>query len=156
MFHLNLFYLSSYRQIIYHVVFHTKDSRSSLNLDHSDELYAYIAGIIKNKNCFLYQINGTEDHLHFLSDLHPSVALAIYLRDIKTASSLWLKKHPGFPKFKGWADGYGAFTYAFRDKDMVVNYIKNQREHHKNETFEEEYRRLLKEHGIEIDERFFL
>ena len=147
--------MSSYRQIIYHVVFHTKDAKNSLSLEHSEELYAYIAGIIKNKNCFLYQINGIEDHLHFLSDLHPKVALATYLRDIKTASSFWLKKHPGFPKFTGWADGYGAFTYAFRDKNMISNYIKNQREHHKNENSIEEFRRLLKEQGLEIDERFF-
>ena len=147
--------MSSYKQIIYQVIFHTKDAKDSLNLDNSEELYAYIAGIIKNKNCFLYQINGTEDHLHFLSDLHPTVALADFLRDIKTASSKWLKNHPGFPKFKGWADGYGAFTYAFRDKEMVSNYIKKQREHHKSENFMEEYRRLLKEHGVEIDERFF-
>ena len=147
--------MSSYRQIIYHIIFHTKVSKSTLSLDYSDELYAYIAGIIKNKNCFLYQINGTEDHLHYLSDLHPSVALADYLRDVKTASSLWLKKHPGFPKFAGWADGYGAFTYAYRDKNMISTYIKNQREHHKKESFIEEYRRLLMEQGIEIDERFF-
>lgn len=147
--------MSSYKQIMYQVVFHTKDAKSALSLNHSDELYAYIAGIIKNKNCFLYQINGTEDHLHFLSDLHPSVALANYMMDIKTASSLWLKKHPDFPEFSGWSSGYGAFTYAYRDRDMISNYIKNQREHHKKETFIGEYRRLLKEHGIEIDERFF-
>ena len=147
--------MSSYKQIIYHIIFHTKDARNTLSPGHSEELYSYIAGIIKNKNCFLYQINGVEDHLHFLSDLHPSVALADYLRDIKTSSSAWLKKHPGFPNFSGWSDGYGAFTYAFRDKNMVSNYIKNQREHHKKESFIEEYRRLLKEHGIEIDERFF-
>ena len=147
--------MSSHRQILYHVIFHTKDAKNTLNLNQCDELYAYIAGIIKNKNCFLYQINSTEDHLHFLSDLHPSVALADFLRDIKTASSFWLKKHSGFPKFSGWADGYGAFTYAYRDKDMISNYIKNQREHHKNESFIDEYRRLLKEHGIKIDERFF-
>lgn len=147
--------MSSYKQIIYHVIFHTKDAKSTLNPDHCDELYAYIAGIIRNKNCFLYQINGTEDHIHFLSDLHPSVALADYLRDIKTASSLWLKKHTDFPKFTGWADGYGALTYAYRDKNMISNYIKNQREHHKKESFIEEYRRLLEDHGIKIDERFY-
>ncbi len=147
--------MSSYKQIMYQVVFHTKDAKNSMSLEHSDELYAYIAGIIKNKNCFLYQINGTENHLHFLSDLHPTIALATYVKDIKTASSFWLKKHPGFPNFYGWADGYGAFTYAYRDRDMISNYIKNQREHHKKETFIEEYRRLLVENGIEIDDRFF-
>jgi len=147
--------MSSYRQIIYHLIYRTKDSRKTLTQEYSRELYAYIMGIIKNKNCFLYQINGIEDHIHILSDLHPSIALADYLRDIKASSSVWLKQSGKFTKFEGWADGYAAFTYAWKDKNMIVNYIKNQQEHHKNETFEEEYRRLLKEHGVEINELYF-
>lgn len=147
--------MSSYRQILYHIVFRTKDSQKTLNLTNSDELYKYIWGIIKNRNGFLYRINGMEDHIHILSDLHPSVALADYVRDIKTASSKWLKECDNFPEFSGWADGYCSLTYSFRDKDMIVNYIKSQREHHKTFTFEDEYRKLLQEHGIEIDEKFF-
>lgn len=96
------------------------------------------------------------DHIHMLTDLHPSLALADYIRDIKVASSIWLKQHPDFPAFEGWADGYAALTYAWRDKDMIVNYIINQQEHHRKERFEDEYRRLLIEHGITIDERYFL
>ena len=96
-----------------------------------------------------------EDHIHFLSDLHPSLALADFMRDIKTASSLWIKQNGKFSSFEGWADGYAALTYTWRDKDMIVNYIRNQQEHHKEETFEEEYRRLLAEHGISVDERYF-
>jgi putative transposase len=80
-------------------------------------------GIIRNKNCFLYRINGMEDHLHILCDLHPTIALADYVRDIKTSSSIWLK-HPGkFPEFKGWADGYAALTYGWRDKEKIASYI---------------------------------
>ena len=90
-----------------------------------------------------------------LSDLHPSLALADYIRDIKVASSLWLKSHLGFPDFEGWSDGYAALTYSWRDKDMIVNYIKNQREHHKKESFEDEFRQLLIEQGITIDEKYF-
>jgi REP element-mobilizing transposase RayT len=127
----------------------------TLPQEYSKELYAYILGIIKNKNCFLYRINGMEDHIHLLSDLHPSIALADYMRDIKTASSLWLKQHKNFTAFEGWADGYAALTYAWRDKELIVNYIKKQQEHHKIETFEVEYRRLLEEHGINIDEKYF-
>jgi REP element-mobilizing transposase RayT len=112
-------------------------------------------GIIKNKNCFLYQINGMEDHIHILSDLHPSIALADYMRDIKTASSLWLKQCGRFPAFTGWADGYGAFTYAWKNKDKIVNYIKNQQVHHNQTSFNDEYRTLLLKHGVVIDERYF-
>jgi len=147
--------MSSYRQILYHIVFRTKNSKKTLAQEHINELYAYILGTIKNKNCFLYRINGMEDHIHLLSDLHPNIALADYLRDIKTSSSIWLKQSGKFSAFEGWADGYAALTYAWKDKDMIVNYIKNQQEHHKEESFEDELRRLLKEHGIELNETYF-
>jgi REP element-mobilizing transposase RayT len=147
--------MSSYRQILYHLVFRTKDNRKTIVYEHSKELYAYIMGIIKNKNCFLYRINGMEDHIHILCDLHPTIALADYMRDIKTSSSIWLKQSGKFPGFAGWADGYAAFTYGWKDKDMIVNYIKNQQEHHKTETFEEELRRLLTEFGIILNENYF-
>ena len=77
------------------------------------------------------------------------------MRDIKTASSLWIKQQGKFTAFEGWAEGYASLTYAWRDKEIIVNYIKNQQGHHKKETFEDELRRLLKEHGINVDERFF-
>ena len=147
--------MSSYRQILYHLIFRTKDSRKTLVQEHSRELYAYLMGIIKNKSGFLYRINGMEDHLHILSDLHPKLALSDYMRDIKTSSSIWLKQSGKFPEFEGWAEGFAALTYSWKDKDMIVNYIKNQQEHHKKESFEDELRRLLKEHDIDIDERFF-
>ncbi len=147
--------MSSYRQILYHLIFRTKDSRKTLAQIHSRELYAYILGFIKNNNGFLYRINGIEDHLHILCDLHPSIALANYMRDLKTSSSIWLKQSGKFPEFEGWADGYAALTYSWKNKDMIVNYIKNQQEHHKKESFGEELRRLLQEHGIEFDEKYF-
>ena len=147
--------MSSYRQILYHLVFRTKDGRKTLVREHSVELYAYLSGFIRNKNCFHYRINGMEDHLHILCDLHPTIALADYIRDIKTASSVWLKQSGKFPGFKGWADGYAALTYAWKDKEMIANYIKNQQEHHKKESFEEELRRLLKEQGVEVNEKYF-
>jgi len=90
-----------------------------------------------------------------LTDLNPSIALADYIRDIKTSASFWLKTNPHFAHFDGWAAGYAALTYAWSDKDTVITYIKNQREHHKTTTFADEYRRLLLEHGVKIDEQFF-
>jgi len=147
--------MSSYRQILYHIVFRTKNSKKTLSLSNNDELYKYIWGFIKNKNCFLYRINGMEDHIHILSDLHPTIALADFVRDIKTSTSIWLKNNDKFLDFDGWAEGYAALTYAHRDKDTIINYILNQQDHHKKISFEDEYRMLLEEHGIIIDERFF-
>ena len=148
--------MSSYRQILYHIIFRTKRNERTLALDHSRKLYAYIYGIIKSKKCKLYRINGMEDHIHILSDLHPTIALADFVRDIKTASSVWLKNQNNFYAFKGWADGYAGLTYAYRDKEMIMNYIINQRIHHKKMSFEDEYRSLLVEHGITLNERYFL
>jgi putative transposase len=147
--------MSSYRRILYHLVFRTKRGRKTLVREHSRELYAYLMGIIRNKNCFLYRINGMEDHLHILCDLHPSLALADFMRDIKASSSLWLKQSGKFSIFTGWAVGYAALTYAWRDKDMIANYIKNQQKHHQKKSFEAELRKLLKEQGIEVNEKYF-
>jgi len=147
--------MSTYRQIIYHIIFRTKEGNKTLNTENCVELYAYIQGIIRNKNCYLYRINGIEDHIHFLSDLHPGIALADYMRDIKTATSLWIKKEGKCRDFNGWAEGYAALTYAWCDKQKIINYIMNQQEHHKKVTFMEEYRRLLEENGVEIDKRYF-
>lgn len=147
--------MSSYRQILYHLVFRTKNSRKTLVPEHSKELFAYIMGFIQNKKGFLYRINGMEEHLHILCDLHPTIALADFMQDLKTSSSIWIKQTGKFPKFNGWSDGYAALTYAWKDKELIVNYIKNQQEHHKIETFEDELRRLLIEHGIKVDDRFF-
>jgi len=147
--------MSSYRQILYHIVFRTKNSKKTLKHEFIRELFAYIMGIIKNKNCFLYRINGIEDHIHILSDLHPRIALADYIRDIKSSSSLWLKQSGKFPHFSGWADGYAAFTVGWADKAKVITYIKYQQEHHKKESLEEELKRFLKDYGIHYDEKFF-
>ena len=143
--------MSSYRQILYHLVFRTKYGRKTLDQEHSRELYAFLFGMIREKNCYLYRINGMEDHLHILCDLHPSLALADFMREIKAKSSAWLKQSGKFPEFTGWAAGYAALTYGWRDKTMIINYIKKQQEHHKKKTLNDEYRRLLKEHGINTD-----
>ena len=119
-------------------------------------MYQYIYGLIHNKQCKLYRVNGIEDHIHIFSDLHPSIALADYIKDIKVASSKWMKASGWFPRFTGWQDGYGAFTYSVHERDKIINYVKNQKEHHKAESFYDEFKRLLIENGIEFDEKYLL
>lgn len=108
--------MSTYRQIFYQIVFGTKNRQATLPEAHCEELYKYIWGVIKNHYCTLYRLNGTEDHIHIFSDLHPSVSLADYVKDVKVASSLWMKGSGQFPKFTGWQDGYGAFTCSIKEK----------------------------------------
>ena len=136
--------MSSYRQHLYHIVFRTKHNLDTIKQDHVNELYAYITGIIKHKNSHLYRINGIVNHVHILTDIHPSITSADFTRDIKASSS-----------FTGWEVGYGSFTCSYRDLNMLIEYIKNQQVHHKTVTFEDEYRQLLLDAGITPDERYF-
>ena len=109
--------MGTYRQIYYQIVFGTKKHRKpTIAKEYDVELYKSIYGIIKNKNCKLYRINGIEDHIHIMSDLHPSICLSDYVKDIKVASSIWMKENGHFPAFEGWQDGYGAFTYSVGGK----------------------------------------
>jgi REP element-mobilizing transposase RayT len=101
--------MASYRQILYHIIVGTKYHHHTLVKEHKEELFKYIYGIIRNKNCHLYRINGVENHFHMLTDLHPDIALADFMKDIKVATSIWLKSTGKFPDFVGWSDGYGAF-----------------------------------------------
>ena len=144
----------SHRQILYQTVFCTKYRKPTISELHCAELYKYIWGVIKRKNCTLFRINGVEDHIHVVSDLHPTISLADFVKDIKVSSSLWMKECGLFPDFEGWSDGYGAFTYSIRQRDVIINYVKRQKEHHKKETFPDEYKALLNEHGVEYDEKY--
>jgi REP element-mobilizing transposase RayT len=146
--------MTSYRQIYYHIVFGTKFHRPVIPEAYCEKLYQYISGMVRNKNCHLYQINGGRDHLHILSDLHPSIPLAEFVKDIKVSSSMWMKETELFPHFEGWADGYAAFTVSHKDRERVITYIQGQKEHHKKVSFEEEYRKFLEENGIEYNEKF--
>ena len=148
--------MASYRQIFYHIIFGTKYRKKTIDETNCTELYQYISGIIKNKNCKLYRINGVEDHIHIFSDLHPSNCLSDYIKDIKVASSIWMKASGKFPKFESWQEGYGAFTYSTKERDRIINYVKNQKEHHRKETFYDELKRLLIKNGIEFDEKYLL
>jgi len=93
------FEMATFTQIFYHIVFSTKNRERTLNSQRREELYRYIWGIFKNRKCVLYRINGTEDHLHILCDLHPMVSLAGLVKGIKVASGKWIKNKGAFPKF---------------------------------------------------------
>ena len=148
--------MSTYTQILYQIVFSTHSRERTLTEHNQAELYKYTAGILKNKKCHLYRINGVEDHIHIVTHIHPTVALANLVKDIKLASSEWIKDNKIFPYFNGWQDGYGAFTYSIKEKDRLIEYVKNQKEHHTKKTFREEFIELLNEHEIEFDEKYLL
>ena len=148
--------MSTHTAISYHIVFSTKDRTRVLGQDRREDLFRYISGIIKNRHGHLYRINGVEDHLHILTSLHPTVSLADFVKDIKTGSAHWIKENSVFKRFSHWQEGYGAFTCSKREIAGLIEYIKGQEQHHRKMEFEEEYRKLLVEAGVEFDERYML
>ena len=148
--------MSTYTQILYQIIFSTKNRKRILIEHNREKLFKYIWGILKNKECHLYRINGVEDHIHIFTHLHPSVSLASLIKDIKLASSEMIKQEKIFRGFTNWQVGYGAFTYSIHEKDKIIEYIKNQVEHHKTETFIDEYKRILNEFKIDFDEKYLL
>jgi REP element-mobilizing transposase RayT len=148
--------MATYLQIHYHIVFSTKNRTKCLKESHREKLYKYIWGILKKKRCYLYRINGTEDHLHLLIHLHPSVSLSSLVKDIKLASSDYIKRESLFPEFIGWQKGYGAFTHHVLDKHRLIDYIKNQEKHHEKLTWKQEFRTLLEEHKIDFNMKYLI
>jgi REP element-mobilizing transposase RayT len=137
-------------------VFSTKNQKKTLVELEREKIHRFIWGVLNNKKCHLYRIGGVEDHIHIVTHVHPMVAVAHLVKDIKIASSIFIKREKILPEFTGWQNGYGAFTYAVSAKDNLIDYVKTQKEHHKKITFREEYRSLLREHQIEFDEKYLL
>ncbi len=148
--------MATFTQILYQLVFSTKNREHTLTKEHREQLYYYIWGILKNNKCTLYRINGVEDHLHIATHIHPSVSVSDLVKDIKVSTSIWIKEQKLFPNFNAWQEGYGAFTYSINEKDALVKYINKQEDHHKTKTFREEYIELLQEHFVEFDEKYLL
>ena len=146
--------MSTYSQIYIQVVFAVKGRRSSIDTSWEEELYKYITGIIKGKGQKLLAINGMPDHIHFLIGMKPSCCLSDLVREVKKSSNEFIRLK-GFVERKfEWQDGYGAFSYSHSNLDNVINYIQNQKEHHRNVSFKEEYLEFLKQFQIDYKEEY--
>lgn len=145
---------NTYTQIHIQTVFSVQNRHCIISDSWKNELYKYITGIIKNNKHKLLAINGMPDHIHILFGLRPAQSISDLLQDIKGNSSKWINEKK-FTKGKfSWQEGYGAFSYRKSDISQIINYIKNQQEHHRRKSFTEEYLELLKEFNIDYDERY--
>lgn len=145
----------SHQAFLYHIVFRTKGSMCSIDEQHERELYAYILGICRNKDCKLYRIGGMSDHIHMLISIPPKYSVSEFMKVLKVETNKWIHQSKLFPIFCGWARGYAAFTYSIKEKQSVYNYIANQKQHHKYNSFVSEFFSLLKEHGLNTDDDDF-
>lgn len=148
---------NTYSSIFYHIVFSTKNRENWIDIEIENRVWAYLGGIARKHNCMAIQIGGIENHLHALVLSPTTFSPSQISQFLKGESSKWI--HEEFPKLAkfGWQDGYSVFSVSKSIVPKVVEYIKNQREHHKHKNFEDEYAELLKLHEIDIvDEKYLL
>jgi len=143
----------SYTNLLYHIVFSTKDRRPLITPEYETRLHDYIGGTIRSCGGICLELNRTADHLHLLAKLRPDRAVSDVLRDLKSNATGWM--HDVFPKLKqfSWQRGYGAFTVSHSKVKDVRRYIVNQKEHHRRLSFRDEFIQFLKANGIEYNER---
>jgi REP-associated tyrosine transposase len=144
----------SYTNLLYHIIFSTKDRRPLITEAYEPRLYDYIGGTIRKLGGISLELNGTEDHVHLLAKLRPDNALSDVLRDLKANASGWM--HDVFPELRAfsWQRGYGAFTVSHSNVEEVRQYITRQKEHHARISFRDEFTQFLKVNEIEFDERY--
>ncbi len=145
---------SSYTNLIYHIIFSTKDRRPLITEAYQERLYDYIGGTIRGLGGISLALNGTEDHLHLLAKLRPDKSVSDVLRDLKANASGWM--HDVFPALGdfSWQRGYGAFTVSQSQIESVRDYIAGQQEHHRKQSFRAEFIGFLRVNGVEYDERY--
>ena len=144
----------SYTQLYYHIVFSTKGRRRFIDAKIEDRLHNTLRGIVRKLEGIPLEVNGIEDHVHIVASLPAKVAVAKALATIKANSSGWVHKTWPDRQTFSWQTGYGAFSVSQSQLEVVREYVRDQKEHHKTMTFEEEYIKLLQKHQIEYDPRF--
>lgn len=145
---------NTYTQLHIQVVFVVQYRDCIIRRSWKEELYKYITGVVQNQNHKVLAINGMPDHIHILIGMRPTQSLSDLMQDIKGSSSKCINQK-GFLKSKfSWQEGYGAFSYIKSHVDRVIDYIRNQEEHHRVKTFQEEYHEFLDRFEVDYDERY--
>ena len=144
----------SYTNLIYHIVFATKNREPLIDTDMKIRLYDYIGGTIRNLGGVALAINGMPDHVHVLARLRADKSISDVLRDLKANASGWM--HDVFPDLQdfSWQRGYGAFTVSASQIEKVRKYVANQETHHLKFSFEREFEAMLQANEVEFDSRY--
>ncbi len=144
----------SLSKVIIHIVFSTKNREPWLDRDVRPRMHVYLATICREFRAELVPVGGTADHVHIVTTLPRTVTQAELGEPIKKASSKWIKSLDA--RYRGffWQRGYSAFSVSPSQLDAVLQYVEAQQEHHRKRTFQEEYRELLRKHGVKFDERY--
>jgi REP element-mobilizing transposase RayT len=145
--------MSTYLSLHYHVVFSTKQRRPFISAAWLPRLHEYLGGAVKRLGGKPEIVGGIADHVHLLMGLNATHCLADFMRELKSASSVWVKREIGESGF-GWQDGYSAFTVSASGLPSVRKYISAQAVHHLHRDFREEMIALLDKSGVDYDPRY--
>jgi putative transposase len=145
---------NTYTQIHIHAVFAVKYRMALINPEWKEQLCKYITGILQNNGHKMLAINGVQDHIHVFFGLNTDQSIAMLMQDIKSNSSGWINKSGFLQTRFQWQSGYGGFSYSHSQIDRVVKYILHQEIHHKRQSFRDEYLKILKQFGVEYDEKY--
>src|SRR5438105_9406490 len=139
----------SYTNLLYHFVYATKERAPLITNILRLRLHEYLGGTVRGLDGIAIEINGTEDHVHVLAKIRPTISVSEFLSKLKSGSSGWAKR-PTAGRF-GWQARFAAFTVSEYQVQRVRRYIRNQEEHHRKHSFEDEFKALLKTHKIDFD-----
>jgi putative transposase len=140
-------------RMLTHMVFATHERRPIIVPEFKPELHSYMVGIARNLDCYVYALNGVEDHCHLIFDLSPKIALADFANKLKTGSSKWARRQGGQPDFS-WQRGYGAFSMNQESLERAIRYVENQEEHHRKQSLPEELDSFVRVNGLKADPEF--
>ena len=144
----------SLARVLVHIIFSTKNRQRFILPAIEHELFAYMATVLRECGCPALIINGTQDHVHILCSLSRTTAICDLVEEVKKRSSKWAKtKGADFTGFT-WQAGYGVFSIGESGAERVRRYIERQKEHHRQNSFQDEYRDFLVRYGVEFDERY--
>ena len=144
----------SLSNILVHIIFSTKLSKPFIAQSIKNELYSYMASILKDCDCSPIIIGGIEDHVHVLCKLSKTRSMSSVIEDVKKKSSKWIKTRGIEYKNFYWQNGYGAFSIGESQVKTLKEYIQDQEEHHRKKSFKEEFLEILNRYGVEHDERY--
>ena len=144
----------TFTQLYIQIVIAVNGRQNLIRKEWKEDLFKYMAGIIKGKEQKPIIVNGVSDHVHIFIGLRPAMAISDLVRDIKNNSTNFINDNNLINERFNWQAGYGAFSYSHSHIERVFNYIKNQEEHHRKKNFRKEYLALLKKFEIEYDEKY--
>jgi REP element-mobilizing transposase RayT len=143
----------TFSNLVVHLVFSTKSRLPLLTKTVREDLYPYMGGIVRGVGGVTIAIGGTTDHIHILARIPTKVSVADFARAVKGNSSKWMNERFTNMRF-GWQRGYGAFSVSRSAISRVVEYVRDQEQHHRHRSFLDELKMLLKKHEISYDERY--